>query len=99
MLWHKVSEKEKKEIEKKAKSIMDSFSKKLDKLGKSKIFTSSKQSKDSSTKGKIGDSSVERDEFERSEEDGDSLEIDRKIMFDNASNKNKDFIIAEKGKW
>lgn len=32
-LWHKVSEKEKEEIKKQAKSIIDSFSKKLSKVG------------------------------------------------------------------
>ena len=31
-LWHKVSEKEKKEIKKQAKSIMDNFSKSLSKI-------------------------------------------------------------------
>jgi Asp-tRNA(Asn)/Glu-tRNA(Gln) amidotransferase C subunit len=31
-LWHKVSEKEKEEIKKEAKAIMDSFSKKLEKI-------------------------------------------------------------------
>jgi len=33
-LWHKVSEKEKDEIKKQAKSIMDSFSSKLSKIDK-----------------------------------------------------------------
>ncbi len=33
-LWRQVSDKEKKEIEKQAKSIMDSFSKKLSKIDK-----------------------------------------------------------------
>lgn len=32
LLWHKVSEKEKQEISKKAKAIMDSFSKRLEKV-------------------------------------------------------------------
>jgi hypothetical protein len=35
-LWHEVSEKEKAEIKKQAKSIMDSFSKKLAEVGKVK---------------------------------------------------------------
>jgi|TARA_Y100000310_G_scaffold232505_1_gene235350 Asp-tRNA(Asn)/Glu-tRNA(Gln) amidotransferase C subunit len=81
MLWHKVSEKEKKDIEKQAKSIMESFSKKLNKV-----------------KAKVDDSGIEMDDFERSE-GGKGLEIDRKIMFENAPEKNKDFIIAEKKKW
>ena len=79
--WHKVSEKEKEEISKKAKSIMDSFSKKLSKV-----------------KGKIEESYVEREDFER-DEGGEALSIDKKIMFENAPQKNKDSIIAEKKKW
>ena len=35
-LWHEVSEKEKEEIKKQAKSIMDSFSKKLSKVSRLK---------------------------------------------------------------
>ena len=35
-LWHEVSEKEKEDIRKQAKGIMDSFSKKLSKVGKVK---------------------------------------------------------------
>ena len=36
---------------------------------------------------------------EREEGKIECAEIDRGIMFENASNKNKDFIIAEKKKW
>ncbi|MAG79117.1 hypothetical protein CMI40_01955 [Candidatus Pacearchaeota archaeon] len=82
-LWHEVSEKEKKEIKEEAKSIMDSFSEKLSKIDK-----------------KISESLIEREEYER--EEGESNERDskfKKIMFENAPNKNKDFIIAEKKKW
>src|SRR4030043_1107005 len=78
-LWHKVSEKEKDEIKKQAKSIMDSFSKKL-----------------SNIKEKIDELAIERENCEREEGNGKCLEIDKKIMFENAPNKNKDFIIAEK---
>ncbi len=46
LLWHKVSEKEKEEISKKAKAIMDSFSKKLDRI-KVKEETSGVESKES----------------------------------------------------
>ena len=35
-LWHEVSEKEKEKIKKQAKNIMDSFSKKLSKIGELK---------------------------------------------------------------
>jgi Asp-tRNA(Asn)/Glu-tRNA(Gln) amidotransferase C subunit len=80
-LFHKISEKEKKEIKKQVDSILQSFSKKLSEIKKD-----------------IGESNVEREEFER-EEDGKPSELDRDIMFDNASEKNDDFIIAEKKGW
>jgi len=80
-LWHKVSEKEKEDIKKQAKGIMDSFSKKLSKL------------KD------IPEPVIEREECERQEGEGKSLELDKEIMFENAPNKNKDFILAEKKTW
>jgi|TARA_Y100000310_G_scaffold255184_1_gene262473 hypothetical protein len=82
-LWHEVSEKEKKEIKKEAKNMMDSFSKKLSRIDK-----------------KIEESLIERENGER--EEGELYEESnefKKIMFENAPNKNKDFIIAEKKKW
>jgi len=81
-LWHKVSDKEKEQIKKDAKSIMDLFSKKLARIDK-----------------KINESVIEREECEREEGSGRKIEIDRKIMFDNASEKNDGFIVAEKGGW
>ena len=99
-LWHKVSEKEKKEIEKQAKSIMDSFSKKLSKIDRTMpeplierdegeraegapLAYPDKSSTKISTKGK-----------------GEKCDQEfRKIMFENAPEKNKDFIIAEKKRW
>lgn len=80
-LFHKISEKEKKEIKKQVDSILQSFSKKLFEIKKD-----------------IGESNVEREEFER-EEGGEPSELDREVMFDNAPEKNDDFIIAEKKKW
>jgi len=50
-LWHQVSEKEKKEIERQAKQIMDSFSEKLSKIDSKKLK----------------ESLIERDEYEREE--------------------------------
>ena len=47
---------------------------------------------------KMAESLVERAEGER-EEGGECEEIDRKIMFDNAPEKNDNFIIAEKKGW
>jgi len=81
-LWHKVSEKEKEEIKKEAERIMNSFSKKLEKV-KANV--------------KVLDSSLEN--FERAENSGENCEIDREIMFDNAPNKTKYSIVAEKGDW
>ena len=53
----------------------------------------------SGVKEKIKDSKPEKIKFERKEGKGISLEIDKKIMFDNAPYKNKNSIIAEKGEW
>ncbi len=50
-------------------------------------------------KGSIGEAGVDREIFERKEDVGEKLNIDREIMFENAPNKNKDFIVAEKRKW
>ena len=83
-LFHKVSDKEREEIKKEAKSIMDNFSEKLSKV-----------------KDKISEPLIERDKFEREEKSSTkNVETDfRKRMFENAPNKNSDFIIAEKKKW
>ncbi len=87
-LFHKVSEEEKKEIQKQARGIMDSFSKQLSKIDK---------------KLRKQEEAVERDDYEREESGKEDIKEDksfsREIMFKNAPNKNKDFIIAEKGKW
>ena len=80
-LWHEVSEKEKEDIRKQAKGIMDSFSKKLAKVGK------------------VKESFIERPVDEREEGKEECAEIDRDMMFENAPEKNEDFIIAEKKKW
>ena len=82
-LFHKVSEKEKEDIKKQAKSIMEKFSEKLSKIDK-----------------KIPEPLIERKEFEREEKQGNESDSDfRERMFENAPEKNKDFIIAEKKKW
>ena len=81
-LWHKVSEKEKGEIEKQAKEIMDGFSRKLSNIGKD-----------------IPEMLIEMENGEREEGKKIDIEIDREIMFENAPNKNKDFIIGEKKGW
>ena len=84
-LWKKVSDKEREEIRKEAEIIMSNFSKKLE-----------------SVKENVGEFSVSlmsKGNFERPEGLGVPAEIDRKIMFENAPNKNEDSIIAEKGEW
>jgi Asp-tRNA(Asn)/Glu-tRNA(Gln) amidotransferase C subunit len=48
---------------------------------------------------KINETFIERDEFEREEIGKNSSDIDRKMMFENAPQKNNDFVIAEKGGW
>jgi Asp-tRNA(Asn)/Glu-tRNA(Gln) amidotransferase C subunit len=82
-LWKKVSESEMLEIKKQAKDIMNSFSDKLGKIDLTKI-------KDVSSQNNCG--------F-REEGDFSKIDIDRKIMFDNAPKKNENFIIGEKGDW
>ena len=52
----------------------------------------------SSIKEKVGESFIERDGFER-QEGQKQLELSRKIMFENAPEKNNDFIIGEKKEW
>lgn len=102
-LFHNVSEKEREEIRKEAKEIMESFSKKLAKVDKNleehEIDRDVREREE-----KIGkeeglnptikpqppsqDINKEKNDF-------------RKIMFENAprKSKNKDFILSEKGKW
>lgn len=93
-LWHEVSEDEREEIRKQARGIMDNFSKKLSKIDSKKLK----------------EPLIERLECEREEGEMALLsapqsaelrgnEIDRGIMFENASFKNNDFIIAEKKTW
>ena len=82
-LFHSVSESEKDQIKKQAKAIMDKFS---DRLGK--------------IKEKIPEPLIEREEFEREEKEGKVSDEDfKKRFFDNAPQKNKDFILTEKKKW
>ena len=92
-LFHSVSESEKEKIKKQAKAIMDSFAERLGKV-----------------KEKIPEPLIEREEFEREEKSDDKdkltklvkdkINLDfRERFFDNAPQKNKDFILTEKKKW
>jgi len=81
-LFHKISESERKEIEKQAKKIINDFAKQLDKV-----------------KEKVGDSFIEIGEGQREENTPHENNFSREIMFENAPNKNKDFILGEKKGW
>lgn len=82
-LFHEVSDGEKGKIKEQAKKIIDDFSKKLSKL-------------DKETKEPL----IEAKEFERQEGKNKRDEsFSRKKMFENAPEKNDDFIVAEKGDW
>ena len=50
-------------------------------------------------KDKIKDTNDNYLNFGREEKNGQSLEIDKKILFKNTPNKNNEFIIAEKAEW
>ena len=52
----------------------------------------------SEIKGDVEESFIEREILER-EENGKQLELSKEIMFDNAPEKNENFIIAERKKW
>lgn len=72
------------EIKKQAKEIIDKFMSALSKIKEPELKF------------------VERKEFERDEREKEAEQADsefKQIMFKNAPNKNKDNIIAEKGKW
>ena len=47
----------------------------------------------------IPESFVDREEFERREDSEIGCDIDRNLMFENAPEKDDEFIIAEKGGW
>ncbi len=82
-LFHSLSEKEKEGVKKEAKKIIDSFSEKLSKV---------KIPKDEPV--------IKRKDFERGEGNGtETDEVLKELILENAPNKNKDFIIAEKKKW
>ena len=53
----------------------------------------------SKIEGKIEESYIEREEFERKEGFQRDNSFSREVMFKNAPEKNKDFIIGEKKKW
>jgi hypothetical protein len=84
--FHKLNEKEKKQIEKETKKIINSFSKKLEKI------------KDLPEQGEIEREECSRKEYETKKENCKKLELKKRIL-ENAPNKNKDFILAKEKKW
>lgn len=82
-LWHEVSEEESEKIKKQAKSIMDSFAKKLEKIDVKMAEPT------------IERDICEREEGEGTCCDEDF----RQRIFENAPEKKGDFIVAEKGAW
>ena len=82
-LWHKISKEEQERIRNEAKSIMDSFSKSLEKVEKELAE----------------DFSVKRESQTRKETHASSKKEFRDVFFENAASKSGDFIKAEKGKW
>lgn len=103
-LFHKVSEKEKEEIKKEAKRIMDNFSKKLSKIDKKipepliERDDFEREEYPTAPQQSPGHPSQRNAKF-KTQPDKEEKEDFRKRFFENAPNKNKDFIIAEKKKW
>lgn len=98
-LFHKISEKEKEKIKKQVDSVLESFSKKLSEI------------KGDIEENLIERENFEREEDKNLQQvpntssnptgscKGKPTELSKEIMFDNAPEKNKDFIIAEKKSW
>ncbi len=82
-LFHNLSDKEREEVKKESKKMLDSFSEKISRVG---VFEREPVVK-----------REESEREEKGGEESESGF--REIMFENAPKKNKDFIIAEKKKW
>ena len=107
LLFHKVSEKEREDIKKEAKRIMDSFSRKLEKVSDKMtplgVYPEGHKPQNTECWGK--EPLIEREKCERQEGEGKCCELDtlkgtsREIMFKNAPHSKGDFIVAERGGW
>ena len=82
-LWKKVSEKEKQDIKKEAKEIMDSFSKALERVDSEDIETGV----------------LRQEQMRKETKPANPDKEFRDKILKNAPNKDKDSIIAEKGSW
>ncbi|NMB66994.1 hypothetical protein GYA25_02970 [Candidatus Woesearchaeota archaeon] len=92
-LWHKISDKEREEIKKQVLSNLDSFSKKLSEIKEE--FQESFIVREESYR-------LEKEEKENektSEEELERKKEFKKLILENAPNKNENSIIAEKKKW
>jgi Asp-tRNA(Asn)/Glu-tRNA(Gln) amidotransferase C subunit len=82
-LWRKVSKQEKEDIKKQAKRIIDNFSNNLSKLNIP-----------------LEESIIERNLCQREEKESkEERKFSKKIMFENAKEKNNNFIIGERKSW
>jgi Asp-tRNA(Asn)/Glu-tRNA(Gln) amidotransferase C subunit len=82
-LWRKVSKQEKEDIKKQAKRIIDNFSNNLSKLNIP-----------------LEESIIERNLCQREEKESkEERNFSKKIMFENAKEKNNNFIIGERKSW
>ena len=82
-LWHKVSDKEREDIRKQAKEIMDSFEKELKKVESEKVSFSG----------------VDRKKMLRDETKPECDPDFKPRFFENAPRKEGEFLKAEKGSW
>lgn len=97
-LFHKVSEKDKEEIKKQAKEIMDKFSEKLSNVSE-KTFDPLIDRKEFEREERIENSQSSTKNVGREVKGKEANSDFRERMFANAPRKNKDFILAEKKKW
>ncbi|MDO8659974.1 MAG: hypothetical protein Q7K54_05260 [Candidatus Parcubacteria bacterium] len=103
-LWHKVSEKEKEDIKNQAKAIMDSFSKKLERINKKteEPIIEREKGERQETQGKESDEFFKKSILDNFRiKDSDSARESEKEQQDSrhAPEKSKDFIIAERKGW
>ena len=82
----RISDKEKEAIRKKAETILEDFSKQLEKIPESKLQ----------------EPKIKRKHWQRKEKTGKekpSQELDKETMFENAPHSEDGFVVAEKGGW
>ena len=113
-LFHKVSEEEREEIKKEAKKILDDFSEKLEKVSKvsESVIERGEGDREEDRESNSPTADSPADSQLRTSINNQLLSttkllahpksdesFSREIFFENAPNKNKDFIIGEKKSW